>query len=358
MEKLSKSLKVAALEQDAERTVLELLRQVPFLQIDETFQRGRPNLSAQSADFEIGLRWPGGETLLLCEVKPSGQPSIARNALSQLEHLRIARPGTVGVFIAPYISSKVASMCDERGIGTVDLSGNARLTFGNVFIRYVGQPNRFSEARERRSMFAPKASRVLRVLLEQPRERWQVQALASEAEVSLGQVSTVKRMLAESEWLASGPGIQLARPEEALRQWAAHPGRAEAERVECFTSKPQDEALQTVSEALSAAGTRHALCGQSAAWRYAPMVRPNRVSVYVDGELSAAVEAATLKVVPSGGNVVLIRPRDAGVFYRTSVVNGVPVVGTVQAYLDCMRSGNRGEEAAQAILEQKLRSTW
>lgn len=358
MEKPSKNLKAAALEKDAERTVLGLLRQVPFLQIDEAVRRPRTDPSTPRAEFEIGLRWPGGETLLLCEVKPSGQPSIARNALSQLEHLRMARPGSVGVLVAPYISSKVASMCDERGIGTVDLSGNARLTFGNVFVRYVGQPNRFSEARERRSMFAPKASRVLRVLLEQPRERWQVQALAIEAEVSLGQVSTVKRMLAESEWLASGPGIQLARPEEALRQWAAHPGRAEADRIECFTSKPPDEALRMLSDALSAGGTRHALCGQSAAWRYAPMVRPNRVSVYVDGELSAAVEAATLKAVPTGGNVVLIRPRDAGVFYRTSTVDGVPIVGQVQAYVDCMRSGSRGEEAAQAILEQKLRSTW
>jgi hypothetical protein len=56
--------------------------------------------------------------------------------------------------------------------------------------------------------------------------------------------------------------------------------------------------------------------------------------------------------------VILLEPRDEGVFYKTTKTGKVAVVGAVQAYLDCMRAGGRGEEAAQAILEQRLLPSW
>ena len=68
----------------------------------------------------------------------------------------------------------------------------------------------------------------------------------------------------------------------------------------------------------------------------------------------SAAKDLDLKEVGSGGNVVLMRPRDSGVFYHATMLGGLKVTGLVQTYLDCMLSGGRGEEAAAAILEQKL----
>lgn len=339
------------------RCITETLREVPFLQAGEPLQSTGPD----RADFEIGIRWPGGETTLLCEVRRTGQPSPARDALAQLEQWVSKRPGATGVLIAPYISPAVAQMCVQRRIGAIDLSGNACLTFGNVYIRRTGNPNRFTERRELRSVFAPKASRVLRVLLENSDRAWTVQALANEAKVSLGQVSQVKQSLEASEWLMPDHGVRLSRPEDTLRKWALHQGRVELDRVEFYTPKSLEQAQQDLLSLFPQVGRHFALCAQSAAWVYAPMVKPLKVSLYVDWDPrdKPLQAAAFLKEVPSGGNVVLIRARDEGVFYsKPPPPLGLSIVGPVQAYLDCVRSGGRGEEAAEAVLEQKLRPRW
>ena len=53
-------------------------------------------------------------------------------------------------------------ICEEAGVGYVDLAGNARLAFDHVFIETRSPKNPFIEKRELRSLFAPRATRVLR----------------------------------------------------------------------------------------------------------------------------------------------------------------------------------------------------
>lgn len=358
MEASRSHLNAPDLESEGLRALAETLGEVPFLRAGRPVRSGKPD----RADFEIKVRWPGGETTLLCEVRRNGQPSPARDALAQLEHWVAQRPGSTGVLIAPYISPDVAQMCAERGIAAIDLSGNARLTVGNIYIHRAGKPNRFTERQEMRSIFAPKASRVLRVLIENPGHVWTTQALAEEAKVSAGQVSQVKQSLHASDWLVEGHGVRLSRPEDTLRTWGVHQGRVELERVEFHTTKPLERAQEDLLWLFPKAGRHFGLCGQSAAWVYAPMVKPLRVSMYVDWSPREdwIQRDAFLKEVPSGGNVVLIRPRDEGVFYWKpgASPNKLSIVGVVQTYLDCVRSGGRGEEAAAAVLEQRLRPAW
>ena len=60
----------------------------------------------------------------------------------------------------------------------------------------------------------------------------------------------------------------------------------------------------------------------------------------------------------TGANFTLPWPFDEGVFYGARTIGQDSVVADVQLYLDLMESKGRGEEAATAILEQKLRPRW
>jgi hypothetical protein len=52
-------------------------------------------------------------------------------------------------------------------------------------------------------------------------------------------------------------------------------------------------------------------------------------------------------------------PDDSGVFYRVETgVNRPSCTNAVQTYADLASSGGRGEEAAEAILQQRLKPAW
>src|SRR5439155_948817 len=97
------------------------------------------------------------------------------------------------------------------GIGYVDLAGNCRLSFDQVYIRREGRPNPYIQKRDLRSLYAPKAERVLRVLMAHPYRQWKLTTLAREAEVSLGQAYNVKKLLRDRE-VSSGANLRLIEP--------------------------------------------------------------------------------------------------------------------------------------------------
>lgn len=96
----------------------------------------------------------------------------------------------------------------------------------------------------------------------------------------------------------------------------------------------------------------------------APFLRYNLVFLYVQDKTDDIVKALDLKEVPSGANVVLLEPYDEGVFYgvqefqRKGQFQNFKVVSDVQLYLDLKSYKERGEEAAEFILTQRLRKQW
>jgi hypothetical protein len=61
--------------------------------------------------------------------------------------------------------STVADEMQQAGVGFIDLVGNCRLVFDKVYIERRGFPKPKAERRPLRSLFSPKASRVLRVVV-------------------------------------------------------------------------------------------------------------------------------------------------------------------------------------------------
>jgi hypothetical protein len=126
-----------------------------------------------------------------------------------------------GVFLAPYISSQAAAICEKADIGYADLAGNCHLVFGQIYVERCDWPNPSIVKRELRSLFTPKASGILSVLLADPKRWWKVLELAKEARVSLGQASNVKKLLEDREWVErSTKGLRLSHPDELRAAWA------------------------------------------------------------------------------------------------------------------------------------------
>lgn len=342
----------------AENAIRTCLESVPFIKINEILKSAGP--THLQPDLRIKLVVSYGEQDLIAEVKSSGEPRLVREAASQLLNYRYsAPPGAYGVLIAPFISPRAAEICAEEKIGYVDLSGNCLLSFGQVHIERKGMPNLFAQKRDLRSLYSPKAERILRVLLTTPDGLWNLQKLAHEAKVSLGQVSNVKKILSDREWIEPERGrIQLIKPIELLSEWAANYDPKRNVVRDFYTLKKPYEFEADLAELCAQRGIEYALTGFSAAARVAPAVRYQRAMAYVNFPQEDMALLPGLKEVTSGANVSLIKPYDEGVFYGMRAVDEVWIASPVQIYLDLIDIKGRGEEAAQAILDEVIRPLW
>jgi len=354
-------LKEADLAREAAGGLTAALRGVPFL--TSASIRRESSCGDSRIDFILTVRSQGIDCRIVCEVKSSGQPRMAREAcLSLLDSTR-AEKRDYPVFIAPYISPAAAAICDQYQVGYFDLAGNCRLAFDRVYIRSEGFPNRSARRRDLRSLHSPKAERILRVLVSAGRRTWRMQELADEASVSLGQVANVKKILSDREWVeADAGGFRLRSLDDAvlpmLAEWVESYRIERSAPVEYYSLKPIPQIEAELVTASRRIGARFAFSGFSAAVRLAPAVRYQRVTAYVLGDLPVLADHVGLKAVSSGANVTLMQPYDEGVFYGAKEVESAPVVSPVQMYLDLTQAKGRGAEAASAILEGVIKVLW
>lgn len=354
-------MKQSNLESEAANRLVQVLREVPFLG-KASFRRDDPRGTSR-IDFALLVRSPGIDRRLVCEVKSSGQPRIAREVcLTLLDYAR-SNKRDYPVFIAPYISPAAAAICDRYNVGYVDFAGNCRLAFGQVYIRRDAFPNPVVQKRNLRSLYSPKAERILRVLLTIGKRAWRTQELADEAGVSVGQVANVKKLLTDREWIDTKlGGFSLRSLDEAvlplLREWAANYRFSRSSLTEFYSLKPIPQIELGVSRARKNLKARIAFTGLSGAARLAPAVRYQRVTVYAAGDVDALAKRLDLKHVSSGANVTLVEPYDEGVFYGAREIDGATIVSPVQIYLDLTQTKGRGEEAASAILEDVIKPQW
>lgn len=346
------------LVEKAANAMRSCLESIPFVEVRDIVKE--PGTSYGRPDLLIKLALPYGEQTLAAEIKSSGEPRYVREAASRLLKYRYsAPPGTYGLVIAPFISPRAAEICSEEKIGYVDLSGNCLLSFGQVYIERKGRPSLFAKRRDLRSLYSPKAERILRVLLTNPHGRWKMQDLAREAQVSLGQASKVKSILSAREWIPPEHGrFQLMKPLELLSEWAANYDAKRNEVRDFYTLKKVWEFEADLAEACSEQKVQYALTGFSGAARLAPAVRYQRAAAYINASHQDLAARLGLKEVSTGANVSLTRPYDDGVFYGMRAVDDIWIASPVQIYLDLMAVKGRGEEAAQAVLEEAILPLW
>lgn len=343
--------------QQAKELLRSCLLQVPSLRVK--IDSGRSELRSTDANLMFITEIQGLKQRLIVEVKATGQPRVARNAINQLVRYRSQWPDSYGVIFAPYISSRTARLCRNEGVGYFDLAGNCFLNFQTVFIQKVGLPNPAPARRELRSLYSPKSTRVLRVLLANARQNWRYQKLAREADISLGQVANVLQRLRDREWLTDeDDGVRLTVPAELLAEWATSYNFRRNIATDYYSLESPNEIEKALGSVLSDREIRYALTGFSGAARVSPAVRYQRVMAFVEEMPDDALERLKLKSVDSGANVTLLTPYDEGVFYGSATMDNLQVANPIQLYLDLRNFKGRGEEAADTILEEVIKPSW
>src|SRR5207247_11235401 len=84
-----------------------------------------------------------------------------------------------------------------------------------------GQRRLRPSARRLRSLFAPRATRVVRVLLAEPQRAWRLEELAKAAQVSLGHSHNVMSRLEDLRWVERDreQRIHLGKPFDLPQAW-------------------------------------------------------------------------------------------------------------------------------------------
>ena len=97
------------------------------------------------------------------------------------------------------------------------------------------------------------------------------------------------------------------------------------------------------------------LTGLSGGVRYTPVVRYNKVHVYIAPEdIQEAIRYLDMKEVNSGSNMVIFPLENDSYIKDCRVIGDSAVVSPLQIYLDCMQIKGRGEEMADAVLRKEI----
>jgi hypothetical protein len=274
----------------------------------------------------------------------------------------------------------MAELCEKHQWGWFDLAGNCRIEIPGVFLversgnvsSIAVARSRANSKRPRANLGTPESGRIIRALLvpENARRRWTQRDIVAEFSTSvpaipppsLALVNKVSQYLRDQDVIDQDGkrGFRVRDHEGLLRMWRA------AYRFDCHVRKPyfsllKQRVLQDRLRTLDPGDRgRVVYASFSAADWQAPTVRQPRTWLYVDpnaeDEFRSVAEA---KPVDSGENLVVLLPQDRGVFYRVETSDShVACTNSVQTYIDLVHAGGRGEEAAEAILERRLKPAW
>jgi hypothetical protein len=139
------------IENAAKAALLSCLSKIPFLKVTD-IQQSSGETTDRLFDIKTKIRIEDRILNLIAQVKRSGQPRLAREAVNQMLRYKDRIPDANFVFIAPYISPRAAEICESEGIGYLDLSGNCLLSFDKIFIQKTDYPNQYKEKRKLKSL--------------------------------------------------------------------------------------------------------------------------------------------------------------------------------------------------------------
>ena len=264
------------------------------------------------------------------------------------------------MFMAPYFSEESAKIMKNRKYSYMDLSGNCYILTKRIILHVSGQANQYIEKREKKnylSKASSAASTIMRAMLDDIDEEWQVITLAEKTGKAIGTVSNVKSFLKDRDWIQDyKKGFKLCNIKEMLYAWARDYHKKDARTYEYYSL----DGIAEIETGITKWSRKHdesaILGGFSAAARYAPTVRYKKVEVYVEQQyFEEFVRDLDLQMVNSGGNVTIIIPHDETPCLYRKELNDSFITSPVQTILDLLGNAARGEEAADAIIAKEYR---
>ena len=151
------------------------------------------------------------------------------------------------------------------------------------------------------------SSRILRELFADVTKTWKLKYLSEKVNCSIGQVSKLMKVLIENAWVEKLPdGYKVIDPESLLLEWSKDYGKKEITSYACYSLDNISAIEERLKELKTDTGIDSYLTGLSGGVRYTPVVRYNKVHVYIAPEdIQEAIRYLDMKEVNSGSNVVI-----------------------------------------------------
>ncbi len=263
------------------------------------------------------------------------------------------------VLVSPYISERTAELCEKYGMGYFDYAGNCWFVGHSIYLSEKGNKNQQPKEQKAVSIFEKTSvvsSLILRELFVDVTKVWKLKYLAEKVNCSIGQVSKLMNYLIENVWAEKvADGYRIKEPESLLKEWSDNYGKKELPAYSCYSLDSTvvlESKLKKLKKDMDIAVY---LTGFSGGVRYAPVVRYNKVHMYIAPEdIREAIQYLDLKEVSSGSNVVIMSLENDSYIKDYRIIDDTMVVSALQAYLDCMQLKSRGEELAEAILRKEI----
>ncbi len=333
----------------------DILDSLPSLLADLTALRVSAIKNGTSADRVLRL----GSLVLAVVAKPNSRAAaVAQAAEDARAAAKHAGPQAIPLVAVPFMGEVGAKVCREHKVGFVDLSGNAEINVPGLRVHVAGKPNLFVQRGRPSSVFAPKSSRIARLLLNDPKRSWRQSELAQESQVGTGYVSRTCKRLEEDRLIERTPegGIRPRDPNLLLEAWRSqYDLRRHDIREGHVASHSGEELSRRLVEACEDLSITFALTGLAAAWLLAPFAGYRLLTAYLRKPASdKLLKKLNWHEEKRGANLWLIRPNDEGVFHGAQAIAGAECVSPVQAYLDMHGMPERAEEAAEHLRKERL----
>jgi hypothetical protein len=353
--------------------------------------KGLPGVSIQNMreqpeqPFDISFELLSGpnQVQVLGEIKPAFSPRLLEEISPWIRRLKSLRADISVAVIAPLLSPQAQAFCIQNGIDFLDLAGNVFINVPGKFtlqrngLRARGQFSAASENARSVNVFSGRFSRVLRVLLENPKS-WTVTEIARELEaesnrfnerlpgadvdfkISQGSISKAVTSLEEQLGVRRrGTAAIVAEPQRLLQEWAEkYKERYRWRLRNSFQAgNPFGKDLAAIAGGIGPMiQGAYAFSGAIATTPNAPFVDIDVVDVFV---LNADPKLRELKSqANSGPPLRVVTPYDAGVFMYSKQIGTAPLVSPIQAYLDLYARGGRDLKQAEYLLSNVIQPQW
>lgn len=263
------------------------------------------------------------------------------------------------ILVSPYISDRTAQICEKNGIGYFDYAGNCLFVGHSIYLSERGNKNPQPKQCSAVSVFERSSvvsSLILRELFADIDKVWKLKHLSEKIGCSIGQVSKVMVFLVRNAWaVKTAEGYAVSEPDLVLREWGRTYGKKEMLSYSCYSLDNLSVLEGKLRKLKQDMGIESYLTGISGGVRYAPVVRYNKVHVYMAPEdIHEAIGYLGIKEVDSGANVVIFPLENDSYIKDCRIITGDMVVSPLQIYLDCLQIKGRGEEMAEAVLKKEI----
>jgi hypothetical protein len=340
------------------------------------------NRVSPEPDISFQINFNGKIISVNGEIKIQVTPKILEQLGPWLNRIKSYKTNDLWVLICPYLSPESQKFCRENGIDFIDLSGNILLRKPEeIYIERLNQPNLYKRNQLFRKPFGGASSRVIRILLENPKKQWSITEIFNEIvkeeqrsniffnnnetvlTISISSISKTIKTLEEKLLIRrKGLSILVSDPGQLLFQWADKyrenyknylTGAIKSNNPLGFI--PESTIKQFPS---TMSDMKFLLTGSAAANLIAPFVNIDRIDLF-DMSNSSEDLSKELNLEKSiGPDLLFIKPYDAGVAIFFREINGIAVVSDIQIFLDCFGRGGRDAKQAEYIFENAIKKRW